>query len=1519
MSTYNIGSLVVEMSANVARLQKDMADAKGVVDRGAANISKAAGLAKTALGAIGAGLTTAGLAAWLKQSIDLADRFQEMAERTGIATEALSAWTHHAKFNGLAQEDLEKGFTKLIGQAANGSKAFAAMGISTRDLANNLKAPDALMAEVADRFAGIESASGKTALALDMFGEKLGGKLIPMLSQGADGFDAARAEAERLGIIMAGSTAQAAGVLNDHLDRLAATGTGLANQILQQTLPALNMIGEAFVEGQRTGTGFGNFLGGTLKNTLQTMMILGSDVAFVFRGIGRDIGGMAAQLAALARGDFKGFSVIGQALKDDAARARKELDAWQAGVFNRGLGDKLGLGDVGSRQGKASGDEWLKGYLNSVDKGKRAIAAKQAELQSFTEAQFAALTAMHDYERMNQVLAEQEPLRAAAAASWDEQARRADAYAESLNAVEIAAADLQIQANDLAAAYQDSLTAAAVESANALTAEVDALRLYNEEIGLTDTELQRLAQTRLDVAIAAKEQAYADADLTEANADQLAAIAEQIRLLKEKRGLLIDGQSRQTLADEARALSGVWQSIEATAHDTFVSIFDAGKSTFDRLRDTLKNGLLDLLYQMTLKKWIINLSTSVSGAAVSNGAFASSGSSGVAGNLLSSFGSSMLGGVGASAAAGMFSAFGGAGAAQASMLAAQTAGFGMAGTASTLSALGSGMGGAMSALGSAIPIIGGIALLASLFGNKKPSGKYAWGSLDMASGDAFDVGSMTGDKYSKENNDAVAGMLQTAQGYRSLLQSMGGSVTGSYRFSASDREGYGLALNGGDVQYTRDRDEYMDKVLDSMVGAASGLSDELRNLITTFEGTAEETATYVSTLAAVRNQLAPSLEAIGLSIGTMANGIHLVEQAGGIDALMGNLTGYYQAFYSEQERAEQATKDMTAALAEVNLALPTSKDGFRALVDGLDLTSAAGREAFAVLMQLAPTFVQVADLQAQAAEQARAALLGEADVSGARSSIASALSSLSQSVDSVGGSMDSVAASVSELASAGAGIRDWIRAARAGDVMALTSAQQYDAARRQYRADLALAQGGDVDASGRITQSADAYLGALRDNSASRDVYQTAAARIINELAALPATQTWEQQVIQGLSNVTASVESLKTGSLKLEMVVTAQSEIEKVIKLIGDTTSLPRDVKELALATSGTIYRTIAAIVDSSWTDETYRLGFGATTDLTRTLAAIVGSTWTPTAQNLAFGTAHDLSRTLNAIVGSSWSEVTQRLAFGTSTDISRTLNTIVGSSWDAQTTQMAFGLTTDLNRALNAVVGAGWDEETKMLAFGTIQDAVRRINTILTTNTGDSLQSALAVLFAQDSTVRRTIEIILAGDAAGGLQQISDALRIQSYAGGLESGLIKFGEPTMFSNGWQEPTFGITPQGTFQIGLPIPIPYQGTMWQVLSYPLVPAYAEGGAYAGGLALVGEQGPELINFSQPGQVYTAGQTASMLNNDEMVAELRALRREVTDLRHEARATANHTSKTARLIERAMPDGDALATRTAEAL
>ena len=87
--------------------------------------------------------------------------------------------------------------------------------------------------------------------------------------------------------------------------------------------------------------------------------------------------------------------------------------------------------------------------------------------------------------------------------------------------------------------------------------------------------------------------------------------------------------------------------------------------------------------------------------------------------------------------------------------------------------------------------------------------------------------------------------------------------------------------------------------------------------------------------------------------------------------------------------------------------------------------------------------------------------------------------------------------------------------------------------------------------------------------------------------------------------------------------------------------------------------------------------------------------------------------------------------------------------------------------------------------------------------------------------------------------------------------------------------------------------------------YQSLPHFAAGGNYSGGLALVGESGPELINFDRPGMVYNAAQSTNLLSGDQVAREIRALR---DDTRAQARALVQIQARVARLFERWDLDG-----------
>ena len=92
----------------------------------------------------------------------------------------------------------------------------------------------------------------------------------------------------------------------------------------------------------------------------------------------------------------------------------------------------------------------------------------------------------------------------------------------------------------------------------------------------------------------------------------------------------------------------------------------------------------------------------------------------------------------------------------------------------------------------------------------------------------------------------------------------------------------------------------------------------------------------------------------------------------------------------------------------------------------------------------------------------------------------------------------------------------------------------------------------------------------------------------------------------------------------------------------------------------------------------------------------------------------------------------------------------------------------------------------------------------------------------------------------------------------------------------------------------------------------VIPPFADGGLYQGGLALVGEKGPELINFNSPGQITNASTTAGILNGGSGLQDLVIkLNNNIEGLRYEMRADVSHNANTSKLLTRLVQDGETL--------
>ncbi|MCM2309216.1 MAG: hypothetical protein NDI91_17305 [Sulfuritalea sp.] len=206
---------------------------------------------------------SAALAASVKSAIDTGDQFNKLSQKTGIAVESLSALAYAGDLADVNLESLATGIKKLsvnMAEAASNTKskaaeAFGALGVAVKDVNGNLRSSDAVLGDVADKFAGMKDGAGKTALAVALFG-KAGADMIPFLNQGSKGLAEMASEAQKFGLVLSGKTAKAAEEFNDNLGRMSAMAKGFGYELAQNVLPWLVRMSDEFIEAKKQGIGF---------------------------------------------------------------------------------------------------------------------------------------------------------------------------------------------------------------------------------------------------------------------------------------------------------------------------------------------------------------------------------------------------------------------------------------------------------------------------------------------------------------------------------------------------------------------------------------------------------------------------------------------------------------------------------------------------------------------------------------------------------------------------------------------------------------------------------------------------------------------------------------------------------------------------------------------------------------------------------------------------------------------------------------------------------------------------------------------------------------------------------------------------------------------------------------------------------------------------------------------------------------------------------------------------------------
>lgn len=324
-----LATLSIDLVAQLASLQQGMDKAGRLAEKQAAEIEARYARMGEAARAVGAALagafSVAGLAAFFKTTVDGLDALNDIADATGATIENISALEDVAARTGTQMETVSGALLKLnkvLSEAKPGSEmaqTLESIGLSAEQLRQ--EDPAEALRQVAEALSGYADNGDKARLVQELFGKS---------TKEAAAFLKDLAEQGQLNATVTAQQTAEAEKLNKALFEFQKSSTDTARAIAGQLVPALNQLFDA-IKGKDTG-GQGA-ISSLITIPLQTATVVASDVAFVMRGIGNEIGGIAAQVVSLAKLDFKGFRNIGAAMKADAEQARKELDAFQARVM----------------------------------------------------------------------------------------------------------------------------------------------------------------------------------------------------------------------------------------------------------------------------------------------------------------------------------------------------------------------------------------------------------------------------------------------------------------------------------------------------------------------------------------------------------------------------------------------------------------------------------------------------------------------------------------------------------------------------------------------------------------------------------------------------------------------------------------------------------------------------------------------------------------------------------------------------------------------------------------------------------------------------------------------------------------------------------------------------------------------------------------------------------------------------------------------------------------------------------
>lgn len=302
-----LSSLQVVLGADTAAFQNDLGRASQSAND---NFSSIGAAAKTMAVALAAALTVDYFTDNIKKAIDYADSMSDLAGKTGIATEQLSAMYYALEFSDAALENYTDGLQKLavnmvssIEGNADLANTFKRLSINVVDAHGNVRQSKDVFLDAADAISKMQDGAVKTDLAMKLFGKSAGPELIPLLNQGKAGIKELTDEAQKMGAVISTDMAEQSAQFNDSISKMGFAARGMWNTIALQLIPSLNGMATSMEKGASDGkvlekTAYG--IGVAFHAAYTAISFVVTETQF----FGDAIGKVAAITAAAMTGDF---------------------------------------------------------------------------------------------------------------------------------------------------------------------------------------------------------------------------------------------------------------------------------------------------------------------------------------------------------------------------------------------------------------------------------------------------------------------------------------------------------------------------------------------------------------------------------------------------------------------------------------------------------------------------------------------------------------------------------------------------------------------------------------------------------------------------------------------------------------------------------------------------------------------------------------------------------------------------------------------------------------------------------------------------------------------------------------------------------------------------------------------------------------------------------------------------------------------------------------------------------------